>query len=140
MKKKFKNVVGGDNPPDLGIINWSDFNSKWTGNLDIAEEHKTKKFRFGSDEAPVYLKYLYTHPKTHHFVHLKPGTTNLHPDNIISFQSYDTNTITEETPINYLIDEPPQGIDLNVVHGGKRIRKRKTNKRKTNKRKTFKKK
>ena len=138
MKKKFKNVVGGDNP-DLKIMNWDDFNSPWTGDLEIAEEHKNKKFRFGYEEAPVYLKYLYTHPKTHHFVRLKPGTTNLHPDNILSYHTYDTNNIKQPV-INYLIDEPPEEIHPTEVHGGKRIRKRKTNKRKTNKRKTFKKK
>lgn len=139
MKKKIKNVVGGDNPPDLKIMNWSDFNSPRTGLLDIAEEYKDRKFRFGPDEAPVYLKYLYTQPKTHHFVHLKHHAYNLHPDNIISFQSYDKDTI-RGTAINYLIDKPPEEIQPTEVHGGKRIRKRKTNKRKTNKRKTFKKK
>ena len=139
MKKKIKNIVGGDNP-DLKIMNWDDFNSPWTGDLEIAEEHKNKKFRFGYEEAPVYLKYLYTHPKTHHFVRLKHGTTNLHPDNILSYHTYDTNNIKQPV-INYLIDEPLQEIQTyRIVHGGKRIRKRKTNKRKTNKRKTFKKK
>ena len=139
MKKKFKNVVGGDYPPDMGIMNWSHLNSPWTGNLEIAEEHKFKKFWFGSAGEDVYFKYLYTQPKTHHFVRLKPRTTNLHPDNVISYQSYEDDKIPDPV-VNYLPDEPPQEKHPTEVDGGKRIRKRKTNKRKTNKRKTFKKK